>query len=92
LWILQTFPAVVFGLYGRWFRGPSLLIGLIAGFGCGSYLSLINGLKPLQTINVGGGSYAVYIGLIALALNIVVATVVNVVLPSRQAVGTANAD
>ena len=92
LWILQTFPAVVFGLYGGWFRGPSLLLGLLAGFCCGSYLSWINGLKPLQTISFGGASYAVYIGLIALALNIVVATIANVVLPSRRIVGAAAAD
>ena len=92
LWILQTFPAVVFGLYGGWFRGPSLLLGWIAGFGCGSYLSWINGLKPLQTISLGGTSYAIYIGLIALALNIVVATVANAVLPSRRALGAATAD
>ena len=92
LWILQTFPAVVFGLYGGWFRGQSLLLGLLAGFCCGSYLSWINGLKPLQTISFGGASYAVYIGLIALALNIVVATIANVVLPSRRIVGAAAAD
>ena len=24
LWILQTFPAVVFGLFTRWFSGPAL--------------------------------------------------------------------
>ncbi len=92
LWILQTFPAVVFGLYGGWFRGRSLLLGLIAGFCCGSYLSWINGLKPLQTISLGGASYAVYIGLIALALNIVVATIANVVSPSRRIVQAATAD
>ena len=92
LWILQTFPAVVFGLYGGWFRGQSLLLGLIAGFCCGSYLSWTNGLKPLQTISVGGASYGLYIGLIALALNILVATIANVVLPSRRAIGAATAD
>ncbi len=84
LWILQTFPAVVFGLYSRWFRGSSLLFGWLAGFACGSYLSWTNGLKPLQTISFGGASYSVYIGLIAVVLNIVVAVLVNLILPSRQ--------
>jgi SSS family solute:Na+ symporter len=86
LWILQIFPAVVFGLYFHWFRGPSLLLGWLAGFACGSYLSWINGLKPLHTLVIGGASYSVYIGLIAVVLNIVVATLANLILPSRRPV------
>src|SRR3954453_12481510 len=35
LWILQTFPAVVFGLYGRWFRAEGLLLGWAIGIGWG---------------------------------------------------------
>ena len=27
VWILQTFPALLFGLYGRWFHDRALLIG-----------------------------------------------------------------
>src|SRR6201987_3964253 len=30
LWILQIFPAVVFGLYTRWFRSEGLLLGWVA--------------------------------------------------------------
>ncbi len=32
LWILQTFPAVIFGLYTGWFRAPALLAGWATGF------------------------------------------------------------
>src|SRR3954454_11388614 len=73
LWILQTFPAVVFGLYGRWFGAPALLLGWLAGFLGGSYLAYTDGLKPLHTITFGASSYTIYVGLIAVVLNIAVA-------------------
>src|SRR4051794_40204233 len=91
LWILQTFPAVVFGLYFRWFGAPALLLGWAAGFLGGSYLSYINGLKPLHTIALGGASYSIYIGLIAVVLNVVVAAVANLVLPRTRPVGVVGA-
>jgi SSS family solute:Na+ symporter len=80
LWILQTFPALVFGLYTRWFRAEGLLLGWAAGIGWGSWTAWNNGLKPLATINLGGASYAFYVGLGALVLNIVLAAVVTVIM------------
>lgn len=78
VWILQTFPAVVFGLFCRWFRGPALLAGWAAGMVGGSYLAYSDGIKPVHTLLIGGGSYAVYTGLLALALNVAVAVVVQI--------------
>jgi SSS family solute:Na+ symporter len=80
LWILQTFPAVVFGLYFSWFRAAALLLGWVAGFLGGSYLSYMDGLKPLHTLAIGETSYTIYVGLIAVVLNIAVATLANLVL------------
>jgi SSS family solute:Na+ symporter len=80
LWILQTFPALVFGLFTRWFRAEGLLLGWAAGIGWGSWTAWSNGLKPLATIDLGGASYAFYVGLGALILNIVVATAATVLL------------
>ena len=88
MWILQTFPAVVFGLFGGWFRAPALLLGWVVGFGSGSYLAWADGLKPLHTVVIGGASYTVYVGLLALALNIGVAVIANAVLPRRIAGAT----
>ena len=83
MWILQTFPAVVFGLFTRWFRAPGLLAGWAVGFGAGTYMAFSDGLKPLHTLSFGGASYTIYVGLIALTLNVVVAVVVNAVTPRR---------
>src|SRR5947208_70474 len=47
VWILQTLPALIFGLFFGWFRAPALLLGWVAGFAGGTALAWINGLKPL---------------------------------------------
>jgi SSS family solute:Na+ symporter len=80
LWILQTFPAVVFGLFFAWFRAPALLVGWAAGLVGGSALVFLDGVKPVHTLAIGGGHYTVYTGLLALLLNIVVATIVQILL------------
>jgi solute:Na+ symporter, SSS family len=82
LWILQTFPALVFGLFTRWFRAEGLLLGWAAGIGWGSWTAWSNGLKPLATITIGGANHAFYVGLGALILNIAVAAIVTVVMGS----------
>ncbi len=41
----------------------------------GSWTAWSNGLKPLATIDLGGGRYAFYVGLGALILNVAVAAV-----------------
>ena len=79
LWILQTLPALVFGLFTRWFRAEGLLLGWAAGIVWGSWTAWGNGLKPLATIELGGASYVFYVGLGALILNIVVAAIANVI-------------
>jgi SSS family solute:Na+ symporter len=80
LWILQTFPALVFGLFTRWFRAEGLLLGWAVGIGWGSWTAWSNGLKPLATIDLGGASYVFYVGLGALILNIAIAAIVTLIL------------
>jgi solute:Na+ symporter, SSS family len=90
LWILQTFPSLVFGLFTRWFRAEGLLLGWAVGIGWGSWTAWSNGLKPLATIDLGGVSYVFYVGLGALVLNIAVAAVVTAIMtlvsPNRSRV------
>jgi solute:Na+ symporter, SSS family len=80
LWILQTFPALVFGLFTRWFRAEGLLLGWATGILWGSWTAWSNGLKPLATIEVGGASHGFYVGLGALILNIAVAAIATLIL------------
>src|SRR5215472_10990879 len=79
LWILQTFPALVFGLFTRWFRAEGLLLGWAVGIGWGTYTAWSNGLKPLASLSLGDSSYTFFVGLGALILNIVIAVIATVI-------------
>jgi SSS family solute:Na+ symporter len=83
VWILQTFPAVVFGLFFAWFRAPALLAGWAVGLATGTTLAFMDGVKPVHTFTVGGDHYAMYTGLFALIVNIVVASLVQVIAGNR---------
>jgi solute:Na+ symporter, SSS family len=80
LWILQTFPALVFSLFTRWFRAEALLLGWAAGIAWGTWTAWHNGLKPLASIPISGVSYQFYVGLGALILNVAVAVIATVII------------
>ena len=73
IWMLQIFPAVICGLFTRWLRASALLAGWLAGMILGSVLAWHQGLKPVYTFVFGDAHYGIYIGLLALAVNFVVA-------------------
>ncbi|AMM31260.1 sodium:solute symporter [Sinomonas atrocyanea] len=86
IWILQTFPAVVAGLYTRWFDRWALLVGWAVGivFGTVSAYSVVN---PVTHAHFGGSTAAipgtnvtVYIAISAFVLNLIVAAVLTVLL------------
>lgn len=79
VWILQIFPAVVFGLFFHWFRAPSLLAGWLVGILVGSGLAFHDGVKPVHTFLVGDLPLAIYTGLTALVANLVVAVIFELV-------------
>ena len=83
IWILQTLPALVFGLFINWFRAPALLAGWAVGLFGGTALVCFNGLKPLQSLPFGSTSVTVYIGLLALTANIVVAAATNLLVSGK---------
>jgi solute:Na+ symporter, SSS family len=69
IWILQTFPAVVLGLYRVPLRGGPLFLGWLTGMVSGTWFFVLAGLKPILPV---WGVGALYIALIALILNLVV--------------------
>lgn len=90
VWILQTFPALILGLLvPGWFRAEGLLAGWVVGFSGGSFLAWWNGFKPVHTLAVAGTDITLYIGLIALGANLVVAILVSAALMLRTDRSTA---
>ncbi|WP_250511047.1 monocarboxylate uptake permease MctP [Caballeronia sp. GACF4] len=83
VWILQIFPAIVFSLYTRRMTMPGLFLGWLVGIVLGTGLAILQGLKPVYVLHVGAGSWPLYIGLIALAVNIVVTFAVSLVTHRR---------
>jgi solute:Na+ symporter, SSS family len=82
IWILQTFPAVVGGLFTRWFHRYALLAGWATGMIFGT-VAAYNVATP--TVSHWAGSvntiwgHTVYIGLSAIVLNLVVSVVLTLV-------------
>jgi SSS family solute:Na+ symporter len=90
VWILQVFPAVVGGLFSRFFRGPALLWGWLAGMAAGTAMVGSLGLRSsIYPLHFAGHVYGVYAALPALALNLGVAAVVSLVM---RFLGSAPAD
>ncbi|GLS22759.1 sodium:solute symporter [Labrys miyagiensis] len=89
VWMIQIFPAVVAGLYTRWFNGWALLIGWAVGMLVGSYLSWgPTALTP--AVSIYGTTF--YIGLVAVVLNFVVSVVLTMVLGSTASDETEASD
>ena len=92
IWILQTFPAVVLGLYTRWLHRWGLLAGWAVGMLYGT-IAAYNVANPRSGVEHFGGSLDPipvigdlgYIALTAFVANLVVAVVVTLVLRALKA-------
>ncbi|MDQ2849356.1 MAG: sodium:solute symporter family protein [Actinomycetota bacterium] len=84
IWILQTFPAIVVGLYTKWLHRWALLIGWAVAMIYGTWKAF--GISSATTSHFAGSSAIIpginqlgYIGATALALNFIVAVVLTFV-------------
>lgn len=94
VWMLQTLPAVVLGLYTRWFHRWALLLGWASGMIMGTWWAYQGGQQSVPkadfasvyAFHFGGQVYAIYPALTAVILNLIVVVVFTVVF---NAVGVA---
>ncbi|MGV8998221.1 MAG: monocarboxylate uptake permease MctP [Parvibaculaceae bacterium] len=81
IWIIQTLPAVFFGLYTRWLDPRALLIGWAIGIGSGTWMAYTLNFKgsvyPLELFGYTMPGYAAFYTVI---LNIIVSIVMTIVL------------
>jgi SSS family solute:Na+ symporter len=90
VWILQTFPAIVFSLYTRWFHKWALLAGWAVGMVYGTYAAY-DVVNPNTGKHFGGSLAEIpglgtmgYIAMTAFALNLVIAVVLSFVLNAAK--------
>ncbi|HVH81552.1 MAG TPA: sodium:solute symporter, partial [Stellaceae bacterium] len=77
VWIIQTLPAVIIGLYTRWFHEKALLLGWLVGIVVGTWLAALQGFTPITAITIGGYVLPSYTALATLVLNFAVAIVLT---------------
>ena len=90
VWILQTLPSIVFGLFTRWFHRWALLAGWAAGmiygtvvaYGFCTLCTTRSFANPLAIVPLLGR--AGYIGLTAFVVNVLVAVVLTLVLRAAK--------
>jgi SSS family solute:Na+ symporter len=80
VWIIQTLPAVMLGIYTRWFNAWALLLGWAAGIISGTVLSFEAHLTSTYALSLGGYTFPGYTALYTLLFNLAVASVLTPVL------------
>ena len=81
VWISQTLPAVILGLYWAGLRPSALLLGWAAGIGAGSWMVAQSDFKSaIYTLHLFGTAIPCYAAVAGLALNLVIAVGLTVLL------------
>ncbi|GAA1585856.1 sodium:solute symporter family protein [Kribbella sancticallisti] len=90
IWILQTFPAIVVGLFTRWFHRWALLAGWAVGMIWGT-ITAYNVINPATKKHFGGSlanipftETQVYIGLTAFGINLIVTIALTLILRAAK--------
>jgi SSS family solute:Na+ symporter len=82
VWILQTFPSIVAGLYTRWFHRWALLIGWAAAMAYGTveaYRTPGGGQLHFGASTAPVLGHIIYIGFAAFVINVVVSVVLTLI-------------
>lgn len=81
VWILQTLPAVVIGLYTRWFHRAALFWGWLCGMGVGTYMAIAQSFKSsIFPVSLFGVTISAYAAVWAVIVNLVVVVVLTWIL------------
>ncbi len=78
-WMLQTFPALIVGLYTRWFHRNALLAGWVVGMILATALPVSQHFVSVYPLHVGGVTVSAFAALYALAVNFAVAAALTLV-------------
>ncbi|HEU5398635.1 MAG TPA: sodium:solute symporter [Gammaproteobacteria bacterium] len=85
VWIIQTFPTVVVGLYTRWLHRWALAGGWAVGMAAGTWMVVSQGFKPTYPLRLDGLTLPGYAAFYTLLLNFAVAIVLTFLLRAAKA-------
>jgi SSS family solute:Na+ symporter len=91
IWIIQTLPSVMLGVYTRWFNDWALLIGWAVGIFAGTAMAVAAKLTPTYALAFAGHTFPGYAALYTVVLNLVIAVVLTLVFNALRG-GTAPID
>ena len=77
VWIIQTLPAIVIGLYTRWLHRWALLIGWAVGMLTGTAMAVSQNFTSVYPLPLFGVTVPGYAALYALIVNLVVALILT---------------
>jgi SSS family solute:Na+ symporter len=85
IWILQTTPALIGGLYSRWFHRTALLIGWLVGMVVGTAMAAsLKFQSSTYPLHLGSTVLPGYAGIWAVIINIVIVAVLSAVLNAAK--------
>jgi SSS family solute:Na+ symporter len=77
IWIIQTVPAVLLGVYTRWFNDWALLVGWAAGIVAGTAMAAATNFTPTFPLAFAGWTFPGYTALYTVILNLGLALVLT---------------
>lgn len=80
VWILQTLPAIVIGLYTRWLHRWALVAGWAVGMTIGTLMAESQDFAATYPLEIFGTTINAYTGVFALTANLVVTLTLTLVL------------
>lgn len=84
IWIIQTLPALLIGLYIKRLHKSALITGWLAGMTAGTLMAASQGFKAIYPLEIFGHTFPAYAALYALVVNLLVVLVLNLLLPQQQ--------
>jgi SSS family solute:Na+ symporter len=75
IWILQTLPSVIIGLYTNWFHRHALILGWLTGMVSGTYMAYKVNFASLYPVHLGSTTITAYAAVLALVVNLAVVLV-----------------
>jgi SSS family solute:Na+ symporter len=89
IWIIQTVPAMLFGLYTRWFNDWALLVGWLVGTVVGTWMAVSVNFAAAYPLAFGGWTFPGYTAFYTVVLNLIIAVILT---PVFNAMGGKKSD